>query len=183
MSDTFVVNLFHNGLLKFSGFKKGMEPDSKGGVRPQVVPINVFRKARKFPYRLDEDKNVKRFSNGSVDIEFLVPTKDVPNLNESQYRKSLYYRLVGESGSDAEELREKLESKDKKIGKLKKELRKLEAEKEEQNKGGSGRGGGGRSLRCPECGSSNPESQWDRQGGVCPSCGLKDKMDMAVQSV
>lgn len=182
MSDTFVVNLFHNGLLKFSGFKKGLDPDSDGGVRPEMVPINVFRKARKFPYRLDEDKNVKRFSSGSVDIEFLVPTKDVPNLTESQYKKSLYYRLVGESSSDAEDLREKLESKDKKIGKLQKKVRKLEAEEEEQGKGGSDRGSG-RSLRCPNCGNTSPESQWDRNHGLCPSCDARDKSDMEVQSV
>lgn len=182
MSNTFVVNLFHNGLLKYTGFKKELKPDSDGGVRPRMVPINVFRKAKEFPYRLDEEKNIKKFSSGGVEVEFLVPTKDVPNLNEAQYENSLYYKLMGDSSSDAEDLRQKLRNKDKKIGKLKKELRQLEAEEEEQNKGGS-RNSGGSSLRCPGCGQTNPRSSWSNNMGLCPTCGEYDESHREVQSV
>jgi len=183
MSNTFVVNLFHNGLLEFTGFKKELKPDSDGGVRPRVVPINVFRKAREFPYRLDEEKNIKKFSSGGIEVEFLIPTKDVPNLSPSQYESSLYHKLIGEVGSSSEDLREKLKEKEKKIGKLKKQKRQLEAEEEEKNKGSSGSRGGGSSLRCPDCGSSNPESQWDRNHGLCPTCSSVDKSNMEVQRV
>ena len=179
MAKTFYVNLFHNGFLNYTGFKKSLSPDSEGGVRPVMMPINSFRKAVEFPYRLDEDKNIKRFSSGDVEVAFLVPTRDVENLTDSQFERSLYYRLVGEQGSEAEELREKVEDLQDKIGTKKKRIRELEQEEEEKGKGGS-QSRGSSSLRCPNCGQSNPRSSWENNRGLCPGCDMTSMDDPEV---
>ena len=173
------MNLFHNGFLKYSGFKKSLSPDSEGGVRPVMMPINSFRNAVEFPYRLDEKKNIKRFSSGSIEVAFLVPTKDVENLTESQFERSLHYRLVGEDGAEAEELREKVENLQDKLGTKNKRIRELEQEEEEKSKGGS-QSRGSSSLRCPSCQQSNPRSSWESNRGLCPSCDMTSMDDPEV---
>lgn len=183
MAKTFYLNLFHNSFLKYSGFKKELKPaENSTGKRPVMVPINSLRKAVKFPYALDEKKNIKKFSSGGIEVAFLCPTRNVANLTDTQYEDSLYYKLVGDTSSDAEELREKLDKKEKKIGLLKKEKRELEEEEEERNKGSSSRSNGS-SLRCPSCGSSNAESRWDNNMGLCPTCDGVDKSNLEVQRV
>jgi len=180
MSKTFYVNLFHNGFLKYSGFKKALKPaEDSTAKRPEIVPINSLRKAVKFPYSLDEQKNIVRISAGDVEVAFLVPTKDVPNLSTPQYEQSLYHRLVGSPSEEAEELRSKLEDKEKKIGKLKKDIRELEEEEEETGKGGNS---SSRSeLTCPECGVSSSKTSWNNNMGTCPSCNRVDMSDPEVR--
>lgn len=180
MTTTFYVNLFHNGFLKYTGFKKSLKADSEGGVRPVMLPINSFRKAVKFPYRLNEEDNIKRFSSGEVEVAFLVPTSDVENLTDDQLNRSLYSKLVGDTGNEAEELRSKLKEKDNVIGMLRKQKRQLEQEEEEQNKGGSTSGRGGNGLKCPECGDSNSKSVWENNHGLCPSCQSVDMSNPGV---
>lgn len=175
MSNTFYVNLFHNGCLKFSGFKKRLENADGGGKRPVMLPVGtgiskgVTRTAKRFPYALDEKKNIRRFGSGGFDIAFLVPTRDVKNLTDTEFEESLWYKLTGSETGRLEELEETLDEKEDTIGKLKKQLRELREEEEEQNKGGTGRSSSGM-LRCSSCRQSSSESQWKRNGGMCPNC-------------
>ena len=182
MSQTFYVNLFHNGFLKYSGFKKKLEYDERGGSRPVMLPINKFRTAVRFPYRLDSDKNIRKISINGIEVAFLIPTRDVPKLNKEQYKDSIFYNLFGDNSERVEELRDQVSKLKKQKGKLKKEKRELEEEEEENNKGGSSssRSSG---LRCSKCGGTNSESAWQSNNGLCPQCNGTYVDDPEVQRV
>lgn len=186
MSKTFYVNLFHNGFFRYSGFKKERKPDSDGGFRPVMVPAKtsfldaVKGSAKVFPYRLNEE-NVRTFSSRNFEIAFLVPTKNVPNLSEKDIENSLYYKLTGSDEKRQSELSEKVDELQDLIGKKNKKIRELQSEEEERNKGKSG--SSQTSLRCPECGSRNGESLWERNNSQCPSCNMSYVNDPEVQSV
>jgi len=183
VSQTFYVNLFHNGFLKYSGFKKKLEYDERGGSRPVMLPINSFKKAVRFPYRLDTDKNIRKVSINGVEVAFLVPSRDIENLTDQQFEDSIFYRLFGDSSEREEELREKLEAKEKELGKKKKKLRELQEEEEEQGKGSNGSSNGGTQLRCSKCGVESSESGWRSNNGLCPSCEQIYMDDPGVQRV
>lgn len=188
MSKTFYVNLFHNGFFKFTGFKKSLENGESGGKHPVMLPMStkllksVSRTAKRFPYELDETKNIRKFSSNKFEIAFLVPTRDVNNLSESDYEKSLWFRLTDSSEKRVEELKQKLDDKKDTIGKLRKEKRNLKSEEEERNKGQSSSTSTD-SLKCPECGVSSPRSTWNDNRGACPNCGRAFVGDPGVQNV
>jgi hypothetical protein len=186
VSDTFYVNLFHNGFIKYSGFKKSLENSDREGVRPVMMPIKQGLKglfsfnAVRFPYRLDKEKNIRKISVNDYEIAFLIPSRDVPNLTGNQFEDSIYFRLFGDNEGRIQELRDKVEGLEKDKGKLRKEIRELKEEEEEQNKGGSG--STRNSLQC-SCGASNPRSRWESNNGLCPSCGQVYVDDEKVRSV
>lgn len=170
MSKIFYLNLFHNGVLKFSGFKKDLENAEDTGKRPVMLPVKssalkaLMGGAKRFPYRLDEEKNIRKFGN----IHVLVPTRDVPGLTEAEYKNSLYYKLSGSDNKRIEELEDEISSKEKVIGTLKKKVDRLESEEEERGKSKSR--GGGPEATCPDCGESRAVSSWRSNGGLCPNC-------------
>lgn len=177
MSKTFYVNLFHNGFFRFSGFKKKLENGEDGGKRPVMIPIGkgissgLTKTAKRFPYELDEDKNIRKFSSGSFEIAFLIPTKDVKDLSDTDRENSIWHKLSGSEDERVQELEKQKQSLEDEKGKLKKQLRNLRSEEEEQNKSSSSskRSSG---LTCPDCGQSNPRSSWERNQGQCPGCNM-----------
>lgn len=177
MSQTFYVNLFHNGFFNFSGFKKKLENGDSGGKRPVMLPISIklskslVNNAKRFPYELDTEKNIRKFGSGSFEIAFLVPTKDVKNLSETDYRNSLWFKLAGSEDERVKELEVKVDELEDKLGTKNKRIRELTSEEEEQNKGSS-KSGRSSGLTCPECGSSNPRNAWEVNSGQCPSCNM-----------
>lgn len=178
MSKTFYVNLFHNGFFKFTGFKKKLENGETGGKRPVMITMgkglssSFIRTAKRFPYELDEEKNIRKFGSNRFEIAFLVPTSDVKNLSETDYKNSLWYKLAGSEDERVQDLEGQVSELQDEKGKLKKQLRNLRSEEEEQNKKSSSGGSRGNSLVCPDCGSSNPRSGWARNNGQCPACDM-----------
>lgn len=185
MSKTFYVNLFHNGFFRFTGFKKKLENAENGGKRPVMLPMStklvgsIAGKAVRFPYELDPEKNIKKFSSGEYEIAFLIPTKDVFGLSKSDLRSSLWYKLSGSEEDRVQELENQVESLEDEKGKLKKQLRNLRSEEDEREKGGSSSSSGNQ-LVCPDCGTPSSRTAWQNNGEICPSCGQVHMQDPGV---
>lgn len=171
MTKEYIINLFHNDFLSYTGYKKEFKAHEDGGVVPVVMPIGSFRTAKKFPYRIDRDKNIMSYDIGDYRVSFLIPTKDVSGLSEQELEQSIYYELFGEDSKQEQidNLEETIESKEDEIGRLKNRLDNATQEEEEEGKSDTGNSAN-QMLTCSRCGEESSKQNWQRNQGWCPKC-------------
>lgn len=183
MKDPFIINTFHNGFFKYTGAFKGYEYENQGRKKPVIQPINKLRKTKMFPYLIDPEKNIKKLPTDDGEIMILIPTPDIPELSESEYKSSIWYKIQEVEGESREDLQKKIERKDDKIGKLRKTIRDLESEEEEKEKGEKKYSSNASRVKCPKCEKVASETKWEENSGWCPSCEKKQLGEEGVKKV
>jgi len=177
----FVIDKFHGEY--FGGLDDLKDSDKYPGRKKPVIkklnthPSKLLNRSKKeeFPYALDPQKNIKRIDeHGEFPIIILEPTGDVPELTPEEFKNTIGYQEQADEKKEAEKWRDKYRDKKKEWEAKRKELESLRKEREEgKEREKASKRSTSDSVKCPNCDSSNPQSNWEDNRGYCPSCGDK----------
>lgn len=181
MTQKFIFDMIHENPMKYSGVKKDWKHTDQGKkpvIKPKTTSVSEILLPWKwndtvYPYEL-QDKNFKHVSGvGEVEMIVLIPTPDIPNYTDRDYRNSFYVSKMNQDESKrVQKLREELDEKEEELKTLRRDLDAAKAEEEEST---DSQGSGPLMLECNFCSKSSRKSAWEdeeKEGEeFCPKCG------------
>lgn len=174
--EQFVVDCFFGEY--FGGHTGEMErPDEyPERVKPKIRPMGtkgseIFSRPKTFPYALDEEKNIEEYrTDAGFRVMILRPTKDIPELTEEEFKRTIGYRMNEDLEEKITNLKDEIDDLEKEKGTAEKKADDLREEREEWEKKEAAKSSSSSGIECDECGSTNPKSRWKDNDGYCPSC-------------
>lgn len=180
-ADPIVIDTIHENPLKWTGSIKDFNRTDRGKqpiIKKKTTSLwNVLWPGRwnadLYPYELDPSTNIKRISGvASTDIVLLIPSKNIPEYSEKDYKNSFYHNHLETGDSQRiEALEDDLKEEQQKVNRLRRQLDK-EREDDDDDKESSS---GPPMLECRVCDKSSRKSSWESDDQndeeYCPKCG------------